>query len=84
MSVVVERRGFSLPLGVSPEEEIFAFGDIHGRSDLLAALIDEAAREPKLRDKRVIVFLGDLLIEDPTVSARSILRSARKRASART
>ena len=61
MSVVVERRGFSLPLGVSPEAEIFAVGDIHGRSDLLAALIDEAAREPKLRAKRVIVFLGDLV-----------------------
>jgi serine/threonine protein phosphatase 1 len=61
MSVVVERRGFSLPLGVSPEAEIFAVGDIHGRSDLLAALIDEAAREPKLRDKRTIVFLGDLV-----------------------
>jgi serine/threonine protein phosphatase 1 len=61
MSVVVERRGFSLPLGVSPETEIFAVGDIHGRSDLLAVLIDEAAREPKLRDKRAIVFLGDLV-----------------------
>ena len=61
MSVVVERRGFSLPLGVSPETEIFAVGDIHGRSDLLVALIDEAAREPKLRDKRAIVFLGDFV-----------------------
>jgi serine/threonine protein phosphatase 1 len=61
MSVVVERRGFSLPLGVSPDAEIFAVGDIHGRSDLLAALIDEAAREPKLRDKRAIVFLGDFV-----------------------
>jgi serine/threonine protein phosphatase 1 len=61
MSVVVERRGFLLPLGVSPEAEVFAVGDIHGRSDLLVALIDEAAREPKLRDKRTIVFLGDLV-----------------------
>jgi serine/threonine protein phosphatase 1 len=61
MSAVVERRGFSLPLGVSPEAEIFAVGDIHGRSDLLIALIDEAAREPKLRDKRTIVFLGDFV-----------------------
>jgi serine/threonine protein phosphatase 1 len=65
MSVVVERQGFSLPLGVSPETEVFAIGDIHGRSDLLAALIDEAAREPKLRDKRVIVFLGDLVDRGP-------------------
>ena len=61
MSVVVERQGFLLPLGVSPEAEVFAVGDIHGRSDLLVALIDEAAREPKLRDKRTIVLLGDLV-----------------------
>jgi serine/threonine protein phosphatase 1 len=65
MSVAIERRGFSLPLGVGPETEIFAVGDIHGRSDLLAALIDEAAREPKLRDKRTIVFLGDLVDRGP-------------------
>lgn len=65
MSVIVDRRGFSLPLGVSPEAEIFAVGDIHGRSDLLAALIDEAAREPKLRDRRMIVFLGDLVDRGP-------------------
>jgi serine/threonine protein phosphatase 1 len=65
MSVVVERREFSLPLGVSPEAEIFAIGDIHGRSDLLAALIDEAAREPKLRTRRAIVFLGDLIDRGP-------------------
>jgi serine/threonine protein phosphatase 1 len=65
MSVVVERQGFSLPLGVSPEAEVFAVGDIHGRSDLLAALIDEAAREPKLRDRRAIVFLGDLVDRGP-------------------
>ncbi|MGH6799472.1 MAG: metallophosphoesterase, partial [Roseiarcus sp.] len=61
MSAVVERRGFSLPLSAAPETEIFAVGDIHGRSDLLAALIDEATREPKLRDQRAIVFLGDLI-----------------------
>lgn len=65
MSVVVERRGFSLPLGVSPEAEVFAVGDIHGRADLLAALVEEAAREPKLRDKRVMVFLGDLIDRGP-------------------
>jgi serine/threonine protein phosphatase 1 len=61
MSVAIERQGFSLPFGISPETEIFVVGDIHGRSDLLGALIDEAAREPKLRDKRAIVFLGDLI-----------------------
>jgi calcineurin-like phosphoesterase family protein len=65
MSVAVERREFALPFAASPDEEIFAVGDIHGRTDLLAALIDEAAREPKRREKRAIVFLGDLVDRGP-------------------
>jgi serine/threonine protein phosphatase 1 len=65
MSAVVERREFSLPLSAAPETEIFAIGDIHGRSDLLAALIEEAGQEPKLRDRRAIVFLGDLVDRGP-------------------
>src|SRR5271155_3438864 len=65
MSAAVERRGFALPFAASPEQEIFAVGDIHGRSDLLAALIDEAQREPRLREKRAIVFLGDLVDRGP-------------------
>ena len=83
MSVVVERRGFSLPLGVSPEAEVFAVGDIHGRSDLLAALIDEAAREPKLRDKRAIVFLGDLVDRGPdSLGAIDLAMAAKARVGA--
>jgi serine/threonine protein phosphatase 1 len=83
MSVVVERRGFSLPLGVSPDAEVFAIGDIHGRSDLLAALIDEAAREPKLRDKRAIVFLGDLVDRGPdSLGAIDLAMAAKARAGA--
>jgi serine/threonine protein phosphatase 1 len=65
MSVLLERRAFPLPLGAAGEVEIFAVGDIHGRSDLLAALIDEAARAPRLREKRAIVFLGDLVDRGP-------------------
>jgi len=65
MSTVVERRGFGLPRGISPDVEVFAVGDIHGRADLLSALIDEAAREPRLREKRAIVFLGDLVDRGP-------------------
>jgi serine/threonine protein phosphatase 1 len=61
MSAVVERRRFALPRGLSPDAEIFAVGDIHGRADLLDALIGEARREPRLREKRAIVFLGDLV-----------------------
>ena len=81
MSVVVERQGFSLPLSVSPEAEIFAVGDIHGRSDLLAALIDEAAREPKLRDRRAIVFLGDLIDRGPdSLGAIDLAMAAKARA----
>jgi serine/threonine protein phosphatase 1 len=83
MSVVVERQGFSLPLGVSPETEVFAIGDIHGRSDLLAALIDEAAREPKLRDKRAIVFLGDLIDRGPdSIGAIDLAMAAKARVGA--
>ena len=83
MSVAIERRGFSLPLGVGPETEIFAVGDIHGRSDLLAALIDEAAREPKLRDKRAIVFLGDLVDRGPdSLGAIDLATAAKARVGA--
>jgi serine/threonine protein phosphatase 1 len=65
MSEVVERRGFALPRGLSTDAEIFAIGDIHGRADLLDALIDKAQREPRLREKRAIVFLGDLVDRGP-------------------
>lgn len=65
MSSAVERREFRLPFAAHPTEEIFAVGDIHGRADLLAALIDEAARAPKRREKRAIVFLGDLVDRGP-------------------
>src|SRR4029077_18370836 len=83
MSVVVERRGFSLPLGVSPEAEIFAVGDIHGRSDLLIALIDEAAREPKLRDKRTIGFRGDFVDRGPdSLGAIDLAMAAKARVGA--
>lgn len=83
MPVVVERRGFSLPLSVSPEAEVFAVGDIHGRSDLLAALIDQAAREPKLRDRRAIVFLGDLVDRGPdSLGAIDLVMAAKARAGA--
>ena len=83
MSVAIERRGFSLPLGVAPEAEIFVVGDIHGRSDLLAALIDEAAREPKLRDTRVIVFLGDLIDRGPdSLGAIDLAMAAKARVGA--
>lgn len=83
MSVRVERQGFSLPMGVGAEAEIFAVGDIHGRSDLLAALIDEAAREPKLRGQRAIVFLGDLVDRGPdSLGAIDLAAAAKARVGA--
>ncbi len=61
MAAVVSRETYVLPLGVASDVEVFAVGDIHGRPDLLQALIDEAAGEPRRRPKRAIVFLGDLV-----------------------
>ena len=65
MAAVVDRETFALPRAVAPDVEVFAVGDIHGRSDLLQALLDEAASEPKRRERRVIVFLGDLVDRGP-------------------
>lgn len=65
MAAVVERQTFTLPRAVAPDVEVFAIGDIHGRTDLLHALLDEAALEPRRRTKRVIVFLGDLIDRGP-------------------
>src|SRR5271157_423117 len=83
MSAVIERRGFALPCGVSQDVEVFAVGDIHGRVDLLAALIDEAAREPRLRDRRAIVFLGDLVDRGPdSLGAIDLAMAAKARVGA--
>ncbi|MGD1036052.1 MAG: metallophosphoesterase [Roseiarcus sp.] len=65
MSIVVDRHSFVLPRSGAPDVEIFAIGDIHGRTDLMAALIEEAAREPRRAPRRVIVFLGDLIDRGP-------------------
>lgn len=65
MSVVVDRQAFALPRAGAPDVEIFAIGDIHGRTDLLAALIEEARREPRRAPRRAIVFLGDLIDRGP-------------------
>jgi serine/threonine protein phosphatase 1 len=65
MSVVVDRHSFVLPRSGAPEVEIFAIGDIHGRVDLLAALLAEAQREPRRAPRRAVVFLGDLVDRGP-------------------
>ena len=65
MSILLDRDAFALPRSAAPDVEIFAIGDVHGRSDLLAALLDEAAREPRRAARRAIVFLGDLIDRGP-------------------
>jgi serine/threonine protein phosphatase 1 len=59
--IVLDRTRYRLPRAGADDVEIFAVGDIHGRSDLLAALLDEAAREPRRAARRVVVLLGDLV-----------------------
>jgi serine/threonine protein phosphatase 1 len=61
----VDRQSFALPRSGPSDLEIFAIGDIHGRPDLLDALLDEAAREPRRAPARAIVFLGDLIDRGP-------------------
>jgi serine/threonine protein phosphatase 1 len=65
MAAVVDRQTFALPREVAQDVEVFAIGDIHGRSDLLQALLDEAASEPRRRERRSLVFLGDLVDRGP-------------------
>ncbi|MGD0761689.1 MAG: metallophosphoesterase [Roseiarcus sp.] len=65
MPIVVDRQSFALPRSAAAEVEIFAVGDIHGRADLLDALLEEAQREPRRAPRRAVVFLGDLVDRGP-------------------
>ncbi len=65
MSVAVDRHSYVLPRSGATDVEIFAIGDIHGRTDLLGALLEEAAREPRRAPRRAMVFLGDLIDRGP-------------------
>jgi serine/threonine protein phosphatase 1 len=80
MAAVVSRETYALPRTVAPDVEVFAVGDIHGRPDLLQALIDGAAGEPKRRERRAIVFLGDLVDRGPdSLGAIELARGACER-----
>ena len=61
----VERESFELPRAPAPGVEIFAVGDIHGRPDLLEALLEAAAGEAERAPRRELVFLGDLVDRGP-------------------
>jgi serine/threonine protein phosphatase 1 len=65
MSIRIEREGFALPRAIEPHTEVFAIGDIHGRPDLLAALLDVASAAPRREPGRKIVFTGDLIDRGP-------------------
>jgi serine/threonine protein phosphatase 1 len=65
MAAIVDRQTFMLRRAIAPDVEVFAIGDIHGRADLLRTLLDQAAREPRRRERRVLVFLGDLIDRGP-------------------
>jgi serine/threonine protein phosphatase 1 len=65
MSIRIEREGFALPRAIEPRLEIFAIGDIHGRPDLLAALLDAASAAPRREPHRKVVFTGDLIDRGP-------------------
>jgi serine/threonine protein phosphatase 1 len=55
------REVLSLPRAVETDCEIVAVGDIHGRLDLLDALLAEAASEPRRAPSRRLIFTGDLV-----------------------
>jgi serine/threonine protein phosphatase 1 len=65
LRILIDRQAFTLPRAGADGVEIFAIGDIHGRSDLLAALLKAAASEPRRAERRIIVFLGDLIDRGP-------------------
>ncbi len=57
------REFLELPRAIEPDLEIVAIGDIHGRSDLLDALLEQAPLPGKLT--RRLVFTGDLVDRGP-------------------
>jgi serine/threonine protein phosphatase 1 len=65
MALSVDRKKFTLPREVEPDVEIFAFGDIHGRTDLLNALLDAGRATRHGAARRKAVFLGDLVDRGP-------------------
>src|SRR5271155_820916 len=65
MVIRIEKEVFALPRAIEPQAEIFAIGDIHGRPDLLDALLDAASDAPRREPRRKIVFLGDLIDRGP-------------------
>ena len=59
------REVLPLPRAVASDVEIVAVGDIHGRADLLDALLQTAAETPLRASVRRLVFTGDLVDRGP-------------------
>ena len=74
------REVLTLPRAIAPDLEIVAIGDIHGRSDLLEALIDAAAATPRRAAARHVVFTGVLVDRGPdSLGALQLAREAAER-----
>jgi serine/threonine protein phosphatase 1 len=65
MARSADRKTFVFPREVERDVEILVVGDIHGRPDLLQALLDEGIAAPRRASRRKIVFLGDLIDRGP-------------------
>ena len=78
------RESLQLPRAVAAGEEIVVVGDIHGRSDLLDALLEAAAATPREAPVRRLVFTGDLNDRGPdTLGVFAIAAAAGPRIGAR-
>lgn len=71
------KPGADIPApSVGRDRRVYAIGDIHGRDDLLAELLDRIARDDAGRDPlpRTLILLGDLVDRGPD-SARVVERA---------
>lgn len=63
-------RIFSLPERLLPgslpdDTELFVIGDVHGRADQLAMILEAIRYTPRSADRRILIFLGDLIDRGP-------------------
>jgi serine/threonine protein phosphatase 1 len=75
-----------LPFAARPDEEIFAIGDLHGRSDLMKALFEVITKTPRAPGcRRIVVLLGDLIDRGPdSLGCLDLAIEAKERTSADT
>jgi len=77
------REVLRIPRAAEAGVEIVAIGDIHGRTDLLDALLDHVAASPVEGDARLLVFTGDLVDRGPdSLGALRLAAEAGERTSA--